>query len=154
MVLSIDYDKTFTRSNVREYVLELRDRGYNICILTYRYDNANFKKYEGKYTPFYNADLWEDLEECGLHRNVVFTNHKPKSEWLNFTEDVLFHLDDDLSVMFDVTHKCKNVIPIQVNSPMWKRKIEKMLENKEKEKQQCCGNWDADGVCKCLNYGK
>lgn len=151
MKVSFDYDKTFTKPEVREFALELRERGYEVYILTYRYDNANFDKYQGKYTPYYNADLWEDLEECGLHRNVVFTNHQPKSVWLNFTEGILFHIDDDKTVMFDLTHNSK-VIPIQTNSPKWRQKIERILKDIKKEEKQCCGNWDEFGVCKCSNF--
>lgn len=126
MKIAIDFDKTLTRSDVQEFVLELIEKGIDIYILTYRYDNANFYKYEGKYQPYDNIDLWEFVERLGLSRKVIFTNCQPKSEYLNMTNDFVLLLDDDYRVMSDLTHNSK-VLPIQVNSPSYKKKIKKIL---------------------------
>lgn len=127
MKIAIDFDKTLTRLDVQEFVQELISKGVDVYVLTYRYDNANFYKYNGIYQPYDNIDLWEVVERLGLSRKVIFTNCQPKSEYLNMTGDFKLLLDDDYRVMKDLTHNSK-VIPIQVNSPSYKKKINKILE--------------------------
>lgn len=129
MKIAIDFDKTLTRLDVQEFVQELISKGVDVYILTFRYDNANFHKYEGKYKPYDNIDLWDIVERLGLSRKVIFTNCNPKSEYLNMTGDFKLLLDDDYRVMRDLTYNSK-VIPIQVNSPSYKKKIKKILNLK------------------------
>lgn len=126
MKIAVDFDGTLTRLDVQDFISDLMCKGVDVYVLTFRYDNANFHKYEGKYQPYDNIDLWEVVERLGLSRKVIFTNCNPKSEYLNMTGDFKLLLDDDYRVMSDLTHNSK-VLPIQVNSPSYKKKIIKIL---------------------------
>lgn len=124
MRIAIDYDKTLTRPDVYNYVQELINIGLDIWIVTFRYDDDNFHKYKGKYGDLGNSDLWEDATKLGIKNKVVFTNHTSKANILNKMGDFYFILDDDKSVMADITANSK-VTPIQVASPKYKHKLTK-----------------------------
>lgn len=128
MKITIDFDKTLTRKDVQDFVRELIDFGVEIHILTYRYDSLHYHKYGDLYPETVNNhDLWDIAEELGLHRNVVFTNCTPKSQYLNSCGGIILHLDDDERVMNDLKNNSK-VIPIQVNSSSYKKKIWRIMK--------------------------
>lgn len=114
MKIAVDFDGTLTRLDVQDFISDLMCKGVDVYVLTFRYE------------PYDNADLWEVVERLGLSRKVIFTNGNPKSEYLNMTGDFKLLLDDDYRVMSDLTHNSK-VLPIQVNSPEYKKKIIRIL---------------------------
>lgn len=118
MKIAVDFDGTLTRLDVQDFISDLMCKDIDIYALTFRY--------EDEHQPYDNADLWEVVERLGLGRKVIFTNGNPKSEYLNMTGDFKLLLDDDYRVMSDLTHNSK-VLPIQVNSPSYKKKIIKIL---------------------------
>ena len=116
--IAVDFDGTLTRLDVQDFISDLMCKGVDVYVLTFRY--------EDEHQPYDNADLWEVVERLGLSRKVIFTNGNPKSEYLNMTGDFKLLLDDDYRVMSDLTHNSK-VLPIQVSSPNYKKKIIKIL---------------------------
>lgn len=103
MKVAIDFDNTLTEPHIEEMVKTLMNNGVEVYIVTFRYDDASHYKYNGRYQPANNDDLWEAVERLGLSKRVYFTNCKPKSDYLNDVGDFLFLLDDDERVIKDVT---------------------------------------------------
>lgn len=127
-VVTFDFDKTLTRKDVQEFYKELCSLGVECYVLTYRYDKLHFHLYGGIYEPDKNQDVYDLLDEIGCCRsNVIFTNCKAKSEYLNSCNSVAIHIDDDYRVMADLTHNSK-VIPIQVRSSSYKQKVRRLLK--------------------------
>lgn len=136
MKITVDFDKTLTRPDVQDFIRALMVwGGVEVHVLTYRYDSAHYYKYGSLYPDTVNNhDLWDIVESVGLERNVIFTNCRPKSEYLNSVGNVLLHLDDDVRVMEDLKHN-SNVIPIQVGSPSYQKKIIRILKEYHEKKR-------------------
>lgn len=133
-IVTIDFDKTLTKSHVQKYCRKLIKAGIEVHILTYRYDDLHFHLYNGLY-PEINDDLYEVVDNLGLSRNrIIFTNATAKSTYLK-NSFVILHLDDDVRVMKDLT-KNSHVIPIQVRSSSFENKINKILKIGKYEKRR------------------
>lgn len=134
--ISIDYDKTLTRDDVFQLIFDIINyTNINVYVLTYRYDDLHQHHYDSIYGETGNEDLWERVDSLGLCRSkVIFTNCKPKSEYLNSCKNVLFHLDDDKRVMEDITRNCKYTFPIQLNSPKFVEKMANITRKYAEEK--------------------
>lgn len=129
--LSIDFDGTMSRPDVQKYAKELVDRGYEVWIVTRRYDTL--ERYTEDFLFKYKImDLREEhkylfdvADECGIPRNQIqFMNMEDK--WKFFKgKDFIWHLDDDkqeirdinaytntigISVMGSYRNKCERII--------------------------------------------
>lgn len=131
-IVTFDFDKTLTRKDVQDFYKELTNLGVDCYILTYRYDKLHFHFYGNVYEPLDNQDLYDIIDSIGCCRSkVIFTNCKDKSEYLNSCNSVFLHIDDDYRVMLDLTKNSK-VIPIQVRSSSYRKKVKKLLNLKLK----------------------
>lgn len=91
--VTVDYDKTLTRKDVRKYVKNLISLGVDVWILTRRYSDLQAHNYPQNPS---NFDLWNTVSNIGLPKHkVIFTCMENKSNYLSKT-DVLWHLDDML----------------------------------------------------------
>lgn len=125
--ITVDFDKTFTEPNVRDFIKSLIEYGVEVHILTYRYDSAHYYKYGDLYPETVNNhDLWDLCEKYNLHRNVIFTNCRPKSEYLNSVGNIVLHIDDDDRVIDDLRKNSKT-IPVDVKKDNWEIEVLNLL---------------------------
>ena len=140
MKITVDFDKTLTRKDVQEFIKYLKSLGVEVHVLTYRYDSAHYYLYGDLYPETVNNhDLWDICESLDLHRNVIFTNCKPKSEYLNSVGNILLHIDDDKRVMNDLIQNSKT-LPIQVRSSSYKKKVLKLINKYENKRHTISGS--------------
>ena len=133
---AIDFDQTLSRPDVQKYAKELVDRGYEVWIVTRRYDSVEgytdeiLKQYgiislkeEHKY-------LFDVADECGIPRNQIqFMNMDDK--WKFFKgKDFIWHLDDDKHEIRDI-NAYTNTIGISVIGS-YRNKCERIIKMYEK----------------------
>ena len=97
IIVSIDYDGTFTEHNVQQYARSLLNLGVEIYIVTARLDE--------KHSPGenWNTDLFTITESFNIpFDNIVFCNYRSKCDALNSINPV-FHLDDDMGELSDIS---------------------------------------------------
>lgn len=125
--VSFDFDGTLSLGIVQDYCKDLIMRGYSIYVTTFRYNQMLKHLYPSK--P-HNEDLFEVTDRIGIPReNIIFTNNRPKSFYLN-NSNCIFHLDDELGAVTDVRENTK-VISVDVTEVDWKKKCEIFLRNYE-----------------------
>ena len=90
--ISFDFDGTLDRPAIQNYFKELRSRGYDVWVVTRRYDDLNKHRYIYNST---NEDLWAIIDSLEHPREkVMFTNYEYKDSYLKNTH-VKIHIDDD-----------------------------------------------------------
>lgn len=100
VAVSFDFDYTLSLPKVQDYCKKLMDAGINVFVTTFRYNEMLAHLYTSK--P-YNTDMYEVTDRLGISRsNIIFTNMTYKSNYLGRSK-CLFHLDDDLNVISDIT---------------------------------------------------
>ncbi len=127
-IVSFDFDSTLSLPHVQEYAAKLIAEGFDVWVITSRYDNLHRHRWTGGYTGATNDDLWEVIEKLNIPRwKVRFTNMHNKSTYLAYTK-VLWHLDDDSVELFEIRDDpYVKTIGIQVNSGSWQQKCERLL---------------------------
>ena len=113
--VSFDFDNTLTEPEVYNYAQQLKERGFDVWIVTARL----FKDSQAVY------DKAKDLEINKEH--VIFTNLQYKYTFLNEI-DPIFHLDDDW-IEFRMTKiRSKGLKSIQYGfNPDWQKECEEAL---------------------------
>ena len=128
--VSFDFDNTLSRKDVQDYAQSLINKGFEIWILTSRFEECSqypwYKEGIGEYC---HQDLYTVTNILGIPDNrVIFTNMKDKAEYIleisNFNP--IWHLDDDYIELNIIQRKteCK---PISVVSSSYKKKCNKVL---------------------------
>lgn len=126
MIVTIDFDGTLSRNDVKEYAKELIDRGIDVWVLTSRYDNLHKHLWEHNPT---NDDLYAVLDIVGIpYHKTIFLNMYNKADYLDNTF-VVWHLDDDKETIDEINHHSKytGVKGIHVNAPNWRQQCERTL---------------------------
>ena len=121
--VTFDFDSTLTKKEVQDYAKSLIKKGFDVWIVTSRYDDIHLIK------PIIrdNTDLYKVAENIGIPRHKIrFTCMRDKSEYL-FRANVLWHLDDDW-VEIDSIKLETDVIAIDVTRSNWKQKCNSLLE--------------------------
>lgn len=113
--VSIDFDGTLSKKEVQDYVLSLKKRGYELFIVTARYNELLKHLYTTKPC---NKIVFETAKKLGIPiENIIFTNMHSKCNVL-LNSNVLFHLDDDILTIEELNKsgiKC-----IDVTKKNWK----------------------------------
>lgn len=123
-IITIDFDSTLSRPDVQEYAKELMQRGFDVWVLTSRFDELHKHRYPHNPT---NDDLWAVIDELNIPRwKVRFTCMESKSLYLLNT-NVLWHLDDDSIELADIRYRKCKTLPISVKSGDWKSKCERII---------------------------
>ncbi len=126
--VSIDFDGTLATLPVQKYAKKLIDLGYDVWVITARYDQLNIHRWTYDYTVS-NTWLWEIIDGLGLPREkVIFTNMRPKALYLVHT-NIIWHLDDDDMELYDIDETCQNTIGINVKLDNWEEECDKLLNN-------------------------
>ena len=128
--VSFDYDLTLSRQDVQDFCKEMMDKGADVYVCTFRtkeYNDALFKIVD-KSTPA-NSDLFEVTDKLGIPReNIIFTEMEEKSKFL--TDDFIFHLDDDYTVLYDLRANTK-VPGVSVFKSAYKNKCLRLWEKRK-----------------------
>lgn len=134
MRVSFDFDGTLTLPEAQQYCKELLDRGIEVFVTTFRYDEL--RKHLWTENPC-NKDLWEIIDNLGIdRRHVIFTNMTPKSNVLKFS-DVLWHLDDMFDVLFDLKENTRTE-PVFVLDTNWKERCNQLLKEHDFNNDNLC----------------
>lgn len=127
--VSFDWDSTLDRIPVQKFAKELIDDGYEVWILTSRYDNEHLVtvyNMDEKYADMTNEDLFECASILGIpEERIIFTNLVDKYHFLK-DKDFLFHLDDDW-VENNRINKHTKCVGISSINPNWKQKCLRVL---------------------------
>lgn len=112
--VSFDFDGTLQTEDVQAYAKTLIEEGYEVWVVTTRYDENHQHKYVA-IPDANNDDLWEVVDRLGIPRyRVRFTCMEWKYTYLNGTKFV-WHLDDNIQEM---VYTC-DVPMIDVNTSDW-----------------------------------
>lgn len=138
-LISVDFDKTLSRPDVQEYIKSLISLGVDVWVITSRYDDLHAHLYSETdidLSEANNDDLWEVIDKIGLPRwKVRFTCFHPKHHHLSRT-NIIWHLDDDHNELFGIKNNLSKPVGIQVNSPSWKNKCNRLLGIKNDMKDE------------------
>ena len=125
--ISFDFDHTMTRNDVRSIAEHLISQGYEVWIVTSRFDNENGKANNWNWIPTQNEKVFNTAEELGIPTDrIVFTNMIPKIEFLE-GKDFIAHFDDDVDELIAIMQSKDKCIPINVNHSEWVSHYEDVL---------------------------
>ncbi len=132
-IVTFDFDETLSKLHVQEYAKELLERGVDVWVVTARYDDLHKHLYADDFGENPNQDLWDVVDKLGIPRwKVRFMNMVPKCYFLSHT-DVIWHLDDNHTELFDIKNSGIKTLGIQVNAGSWKRKCNRLLRDTKTE---------------------
>jgi len=113
--VAFDYDGTLTEPEVRSYAENLKERGFNIWIVTARLERQSEQVYKAAREMKVNKE------------HVIFTNLQYKYTFLNDIRPI-FHLDDDWIESNLIKVRSKNVVSVQYAfNPDWMEECEEAL---------------------------
>ena len=128
--ISFDFDSTLSRKDVQDYALSLINKGFEVWILTSRFEDCfNYPWYKGVTDEHCHQDLYIVANSLGIPpERIIFTNMADKADTILTRDDFnpIFHLDDDyieLNIIFRKT-KCQ---AFSVVSSSYKKKCNKSL---------------------------
>jgi hypothetical protein len=130
--ISFDFDATLSRYDAQVYASSLVDLGYEVWIVTSRWDLDNLDlRWKSKKTgePWRHQDLFQVAEDCGISRDRIhFTNRVKKAKFLE-ANNFLLHLDDDDLELIEIM-KNGIVVPINIDYTDWKYECDKVINKK------------------------
>ena len=122
-IVTFDFDSTLSRQDVQDYAYSLIKKGFDVWVLTSRYDELHKHKYRHNPT---NDDLYKVTDKLGIPRwKIRFTCMRDKAEYL-FGTDVIWHLDDDFVELNNINRETKT-IGISVIGSKYKSKCNRLL---------------------------
>jgi hypothetical protein len=128
--VSFDFDGTLSLHEVQVYASSLVDKGYEVWIVTSRYDLDQLDhrwRRKGDDEPWRHQDLFEVAENCGIKKeHIHFTNQEKKARFLE-GKGFIFHLDDDDFELIEIM-KSNDPKPIHVDHFDWQHNCNEELE--------------------------
>jgi len=125
--ISFDFDSTLSRTDVQEFAKSLISEGFDVWIVTSRFDDNTAEEKNWWWIKKNNKELYDIAESCGIKKeNIIFTQMVDKIEFLK-DKGFLFHLDDDkieLEMIEESDDKC---IGVWVEKKDWKEVCTKLL---------------------------
>jgi len=122
-IVTFDFDSTLSRQDVQDYATSLIKKGFDVWVLTSRYDELHKHRYRHNPT---NEDLYYVTDKLEIPRwKIKFTCMRDKAEYL-FGSNVLWHLDDDFVELNNINRET-NTIGISVVASSYKSKCNKLL---------------------------
>lgn len=119
--VSFDFDQTLDRPVFQEYARDLINRGFDVHIVTSRFNKTPSTTYASQYS-YNNEDLFEIAFNLYIPiRRIHFTSSSPKYKIIKII-DPIFHLDDDF-LELDLINKhtnCKGISSWQTTFWKWK----------------------------------
>jgi hypothetical protein len=106
--VSFDFDATLSRPSVQAYAKELVDKGFEVWIVTLRFENPSKDPLYGH--EYNNDELYCIADNIGISReHIVFTGLVDKGEYFSQHDDFIFHLDDNFEQIKHIKDNTKNV---------------------------------------------
>lgn len=121
---SFDYDDTVNnRDSVQQFVMELISKGWDVWIVTSRYNTKGALLNGWHWIEDQNNKLFELTDKLGIKReNIVFTNHADKINYLA-GKGFLFHVDDSPDELMRIRESNDECYPICVDYFEWKEDL-------------------------------
>jgi len=121
--VTFDFDNTLSRTDVQEYAKKLIGRGFNVWVLTSRYDDNHKHRYQINPS---NEDLYKVINALGIPKHKVrFMCMEEKYKYIEHT-NIIWHLDDDDAEIFTINEYTKT-IGVDVCHDDWEQQCEKLL---------------------------
>lgn len=125
MKVSIDFDGTLDQEMVQIYAQDLVNRGTEVWICTFRYDD---KHKEMQHPHLDNQKLYKIADKVGIKKDhIIFTNYQNKWRFLK-GKGFIWHLDDDPNMLKDI-EEFTNVTGVYMHDPTWMGKCERLLND-------------------------
>ena len=122
--ITFDFDDTLSTKPVQQYAKKLIDSGYNVMIVTSRYEDKLKHLY-----PFSasNADIYSVAKKLGIDKsNIKFTNQQSKSTKLPGYKSSV-HFENDAKELMDI--RGTKVKGIDVTQPGWEERADKAIKS-------------------------
>ncbi len=128
MKVSFDFDGTLSRKDVQKYAKSLVSKGYDVWIVTSRFDDETAMSKNWHWIEGQNKTLFNVADECGIKKeNIHFTCGESKCVFLK-DKGFLFHLDDDDFELMDIFESKEKCRAIHVDHFEWKETCENILK--------------------------
>jgi hypothetical protein len=125
--ISFDFDSTLSRTDVQEFAKSLISEGFDVWIVTSRFDDNTAEEKNWWWIKKNNKELYDIAESCGIKKeNIIFTQMIDKIEFLK-DKGFLFHLDDDELEIEFIKESGDSCEGIWVELKDWKEKCKKMI---------------------------
>ncbi|WP_336065529.1 hypothetical protein [Mesoflavibacter sp. CH_XMU1404-2] len=122
-IVTFDFDSTLSHKIVQDFAKSLILKGFEVWVLTSRYDEIHKHKYRHNPT---NEDLYKVTDKIGIDRTRIrFQCMRPKAEYL-FGTNVIWHLDDDYVEVNEINSQT-DTKGIDVTQKGWKKKCKSIL---------------------------
>lgn len=122
-IVTFDFDSTLSHKIVQDFAKSLMLKGFDVWVLTSRYDELHKHKYRHNPT---NEDLYKVTDRLGIERNKIrFQCMRPKAEYL-FGTNVIWHLDDDYVEVNEINSQTQTK-GIDVTLKGWKKECKSIL---------------------------
>ena len=135
--LSFDFDGTISSDSIQKYAKELIDFGYEIWIVTARFDSIDkytndfISKYHIKNIEQEHNYLFDIADKCGIQRDhIKFMNMALKYEFFLENEGFLWHLDDDSIECEKINQHTKTAAILCTDGSNWRHKCERLIKDK------------------------
>lgn len=126
--ISFDFDSTLSTHAIQSYAKKLIARGFDVWIVTSRYNTeTHIKQFSGNYPHYANKDLYKIAEELGIPKDhIYFTNMACKYHFFK-DKDFIWHLDDDKIENEEINEytSTKSINPYEKN---WINECEKLIK--------------------------
>lgn len=119
--ISFDFDETLEFKEVQDYAKELLERGYEIWIVTTRYENPDEYSFHMTHNDLYEAAKYIGIKKEHIH----FNNMEYKYSFFK-DNTFIFHLDDNPDEHKMMLHNT-NTPCILYGYSEWKERCEKLL---------------------------
>lgn len=128
MKVSFDFDGTLSRKDVQKFAKSLANTGYDVWIVTSRFDDESAMKKNWHWIKGQNQNLFSVAEECGIKlNNIHFTCMESKSHFLK-DKGFIFHIDDDVDELMDILNSKDSCKTVNVDYFEWKENCENILK--------------------------
>jgi hypothetical protein len=130
--VSFDFDSTLSRKDVQDFAKKLVNEGYEVWIVTSRFDDETGMSKNWHWIKDQNQNLFNIASECGIKMdNIKFTCMEPKIKFLE-NKGFIFHLDDDDIELMDIFESNKfdqsKCFPVHVEHFEWKETCRNILK--------------------------
>jgi len=125
---SFDFDDTLDRYDVQVFASSLVDKGYDVWIVTSRYNTEGALINGWPWIEAQNEVLFKVAEDVGIKReNIVFTDYEDKINYLD-GKGFLFHLDDSAEELMKIYESDDPCFPMNIDWMNWREDLIEKFE--------------------------
>jgi len=125
---SFDFDDTLDRHDVQVFASSLVDKGYDVWIVTSRYNTEGALINGWPWIEAQNEELFKVADYVGIKRdNIVFTDHEDKINYLA-GKGFIFHLDDSADELMRIYESDDTCFPMNIDWMHWQEDLIEKFE--------------------------